>query len=135
MGNTIQITPQQCKRARALLKWNPQDLASHTRVSVRIIEQFERNQIKLQKPDNNELVEAFHKQKIEFARDGNVHFSTASGGHSGSSELSRIDASEKPAAPTGPLITASEARATANVKQPTEKHVHIGTSPQTGDDY
>lgn len=134
MGNPIQITPQQCKRARALLKWNPQDLASHTRLPVRIIEQFERNQVKLQKPDNNELVDAFHKQKIEFTRDGNVQFSTASGGHSGSSELSRINADEKPAAASGPLITAAEARATASPKQSTEKHVHIGASPQTTDD-
>lgn len=72
MSNILTITPQQCKRARALLKWNPQDLASRTHVSVRQIEKFERNQTKLLKPENAEIVEAFEKKGLHFLKNGDV---------------------------------------------------------------
>ncbi len=69
----ITISGQQCKAARAALKWNPQDLASRTRIHVRKIEKFERNQEKLLRPENEEIVEAFSKKGVSFTKDGKVH--------------------------------------------------------------
>lgn len=67
------LTSAQCKRARALLKWNPQDLAIHTRIPVRQIEKFERNQVKLMRPENEEIVEAFETHGVIFRPTGDVH--------------------------------------------------------------
>lgn len=86
MATAVTLTPQQCKRARALLKWNPQDLASHTRVAVRLIEKFERNQHKLLRPENEELVEAFTDRGVLFHASGEVTLkSHKSSGHSADS--------------------------------------------------
>jgi len=70
----LTLTPKQCKRARALLKWNPQDLASRTRIPVKHIEKFERNQVKLTKPENKELFDTFSKKNLVFDSDGTVEF-------------------------------------------------------------
>lgn len=66
------ISSKQCKRARALLKWNPLDLASRTRIPVRHLEKFERNQVRLTKPENDEVVEIFEMNSIRFLGDGEV---------------------------------------------------------------
>ena len=69
-----QISSSQCKRARAMLKWNPQDLASRTHLQVKRIEMFERNQLRLTKPENDEIIKTFHKFHIDFRPDGEVIF-------------------------------------------------------------
>ena len=92
MSNVLTITPQQCKRARALLKWNPQDLASRTHVSVRQIEKFERNQTKLLKPENAEIVEAFEKKGLHFLKNGEVHLKQNT--HSSTGESGYVDIDE-----------------------------------------
>lgn len=77
------ISSTQCKRARAMLKWNPTDLASRTRIQVKRIEMFERNQVRITKPENDEIVSAFHKFHIDFRADGEVIFSAGTPSHSG----------------------------------------------------
>jgi len=69
-----QISSSQCKRARAMLKWNPQDLASRTHLQVKRVEMFERNQLRLTKPENDEIIKTFHKFHIDFRPDGDVIF-------------------------------------------------------------
>ncbi len=72
-AGALTITAQQCKRARGLLKWNAQDLASHTRISVRQIEKFERNQARLLRPENEEIVKTFKEHGITFNANGEVN--------------------------------------------------------------
>ena len=78
-----QISSAQCKRARAMLKWNPQDLASRGRIQVKRIEMFERNQLRLTRTENDEVVKLFQKFHITF-RPGNevVFMSSAPGNQS-----------------------------------------------------
>jgi hypothetical protein len=57
-----------------MLKWNPQDLASRTHLQVKRIEMFERNQLRLTKPENDEIIKTFHKFHIDFRPDGEVIF-------------------------------------------------------------
>ncbi|MBN8542671.1 MAG: hypothetical protein J0M34_00210 [Alphaproteobacteria bacterium] len=71
-GKIRLISTKQCKRARALLKWNPLDLASRTRIPIRHLEKFERNQARLTKPENDEIVKVFDRHGIEFLPDGEV---------------------------------------------------------------
>jgi|GEM_PF-4381758 len=71
-GKIRQISTTQCKRARALLKWNALDLASRTRIPVRHLEKFERAQVRLTKPENDEVVAVFERHNIEFLNDGQV---------------------------------------------------------------
>ena len=71
-GKIRQITSTQCKRARALLKWNTLDLASRTRIPVRHLEKFERSQVRLTKPENDEVVTVLERHNIEFLADGQV---------------------------------------------------------------
>lgn len=87
-----QISSAQCKRARAMLKWNPQDLASRGRIQVKRIELFERNQARLTKPENDEIVKLFHKFHIDF-RPGNevVFMSNAPGNTSRASLPAQAD--------------------------------------------
>ena len=80
MSNAITITSAQCKRARGMLKWNPQDLASRTRIPVRQIEKFERNQTKLLRPENEEIVDTFHKNGVDFDKNGDVLMKGQKGG-------------------------------------------------------
>jgi hypothetical protein len=54
------------------LKWNPLDLASRTRIPVKHLEKFERSQVRLTKPENDEVVKVFERHKIEFLPDGEV---------------------------------------------------------------
>ncbi len=60
------ITSRQCKQARSLLKWNPQDLASRTRIPVRNIERFEKGVTRLMLPENDEIMKTFKKNGIIF---------------------------------------------------------------------
>lgn len=137
MATLITITSTQCKRARALLKWNPQDLASRTRIPVRHIEKFERNQVKLLKPENAEIIDAFAKKNVTFRSNGDVELN-----HGGSSSdvegqgaYERTNADETKAdKPHQVALTAAEARTLAASKAPTEKKINLGTSPQTSDD-
>jgi hypothetical protein len=73
-GKVRIISTKQCKRARALLKWNPTDLASRTHIPVRHLEKFERNQVRLTKPENDEVVKVFERHGIEFLSDGDAIF-------------------------------------------------------------
>lgn len=135
MAALITITSTQCKRARALLKWNPQDLASRTRIPVRHIEKFERNQVKLLKPENAEIIEAFAKKNVTFRSNGDVELSHGSSSHETQGDYERTNADEMLAdKPQQPPLTAAEARTLATSKAPTEKKVNLGTSPQTSDD-
>jgi hypothetical protein len=68
------ISTKQCKRARALLKWNLLDLASRTRIPVKHLEKFERSQVRLTKPENDDVVKVFERHKIEFLGDGDVAY-------------------------------------------------------------
>lgn len=72
MSGEFQLSPSQCKRARALLKWNFQDLASRTHIDARQIEKFERAELKLQRPENDLLVKLFLKHDVTFAKNGDV---------------------------------------------------------------
>lgn len=75
-GDKIRIiSTKQCKRARAVLKWNPTDLASRTHIPVRHLEKFERNQVRLTKPENDEVVKVFERHGVEFLADGDVTYS------------------------------------------------------------
>lgn len=85
MSKALLISAKQCKRARALLKWNPLDLASRTRIPVSHLEKFERSQVRLTKPENDEVVKVFERNKIEFLRDGDVGLHSG-GSHSGDGE-------------------------------------------------
>lgn len=71
-GKIRQISSTQCKRARALLKWNSLDLASRTRIPVRHLEKFERNQVRLTKPENDEVVTVLERHNIEFTSENEV---------------------------------------------------------------
>ncbi|MFZ4124542.1 MAG: hypothetical protein ACOYJ2_00530 [Rickettsiales bacterium] len=73
-GKSRIISTKQCKRARALLKWNPLDLASRTRIPIRHLEKFERNQARLTKPENDDIVKVFERHGIEFLPDGDVAY-------------------------------------------------------------
>lgn len=72
MSAHITLSSQQCKRARAALKWNVQDLSNHTGLSVRQIDRFERNLAKLQRFENDEILSAFDKEGAEFLPNGEV---------------------------------------------------------------
>ncbi len=75
-GDKIRIiSTKQCKRARAVLKWNPTDLASRTHIPVRHLEKFERNQVRLTKPENDEVVKIFERHGVEFLASGDVAYS------------------------------------------------------------
>jgi hypothetical protein len=93
-GKLRVISTKQCKRARALLKWNPNDLASRTRIPLRHLEKFERNQVRLTKPENDEVVKVFERHNVEFMPDGNVllHGSALEGDyHNTSKEFKHFD--------------------------------------------
>lgn len=68
----MKLSPRQCRTARSLLKWNYHDLSSKSGVAPKRIEEFERATLHLQKSENDELVDTFHKQGIEFKADFQV---------------------------------------------------------------
>lgn len=76
-----------------MLKWNPQDLASRTRIAVKTIEMFERNQQRLTKPENDEIIKAFHKYHIDFKPPAEVFF-IAGTGAAGNAEAPTATAAE-----------------------------------------
>ena len=90
-----QISSAQCKRARAMLKWNPQDLASRGRVQVKRVEMFERNQLRLTRGENDEIVKLFQKYHIDFRPGNKVVFM------SNAPRSARIDSG--PVASSGPV--------------------------------
>ncbi|MFN7401703.1 MAG: hypothetical protein ACK5R4_05150 [Alphaproteobacteria bacterium] len=68
----IQLSSSQCRRARALLKWNLSDLASRVHVSMRTLQKFEHNVGRLIKSENDALFVLFSRHGIDFASDGVV---------------------------------------------------------------
>lgn len=114
------ISTKQCKRARALLKWNPLDLASRTRIPIRHLEKFERNQTRLTKPENDEIVKVFERYGIEFLPDGEVVH------HSGISEFDTQETKKEPmhydlddgdAAKSAEILAAKEAEETKRKRE------------------
>jgi hypothetical protein len=71
-ASVIQLSSNQCRRARALLKWNLNDLASRTHVPLRTLQKFEHNVARLIKTENEALFTLFSRHGIEFATDGVV---------------------------------------------------------------
>lgn len=69
---TTQITSNQCRKARSLLKWNIHDVVSKCNVSPPRLERFERASIRLTRPENEELVKLFIKHGIQFTEDFDV---------------------------------------------------------------
>lgn len=93
-----QIASAQCKRARALLKWNPQDLAAHSRIPVKRIELFEQNRTRLERPENDAVVRLFLQYHIDFRPDGTVHFRASATHKTSASEMTTYDADLVPSA-------------------------------------
>jgi hypothetical protein len=69
------ISNRQCRQARSLLKWNPQDLACRTHITARRIEGFERGSVRLMLPEQKELVDIFEKAGLVFTGENDVAFS------------------------------------------------------------
>jgi transcriptional regulator with XRE-family HTH domain len=69
------ITPEQCRMARAALKWDTRKLAAEASVGVNTVSRFELG--KIPKDDILEtLRKTFEKQGIKFTDKGCVCFST-----------------------------------------------------------
>lgn len=63
----LHLNHRQCRQARSMLKWNPQDLAGHTKLSARRIEAFERGLVKLETFELREIYEAFSEAGLQFS--------------------------------------------------------------------
>jgi hypothetical protein len=70
--SVLRLSSGQCRRARALLKWNLNDLASRTHVPLRTLQKFEHNLTRLIKSENEALFFLFSRHGVEFASDGVV---------------------------------------------------------------
>lgn len=101
------FSARQCKRARALLKWNVNDLSSRTRLKPRRIEELERGAVRLTQPEIIELISVFEKNGIVFKGEEDVSLrkssgamgdstgKTHAGGGGGSAETVRVDVTDE----------------------------------------
>ena len=62
----LHLNHRQCRQARSLLKWNPQDLAGHTKIGAKRIEAFERGLAKMETFEIRELYKAFTEAGLVF---------------------------------------------------------------------
>lgn len=60
------ITPEQCKLARAFLKWSQEDLSGNVRVTKKTIADFERGHRVPYKRTIQDIAQAFEKEGIRF---------------------------------------------------------------------
>ena len=67
--NKINITPEQCKAARDLLKWKQTDLAEKSEIGITTIADFERGSRELTGRTLKELKRTFEDSGIEFIND------------------------------------------------------------------
>lgn len=72
MSKIIQLTSKQCRRARGLLHWNLQDITSRCSVTRVRLEQFERGDVPLIRPENEMLFKLFQKHGILINTRGEV---------------------------------------------------------------
>ena|SRR5579884_3048578 len=74
----FKITGKQCKKARSLLKWNLQDLASRLASGIQTsrIDSFEKGFVHVMQWENDELSKAFKAAGIEFSSDLEVYLRT-----------------------------------------------------------
>lgn len=127
------ISPQQCKRARAMLKWNIQDLASHTTIPLKQIEKFERNQIRLTKPENDEVLSTFTKQNLILLNTGEVERRITHGSQHTDSHHIDTDGAPVESTPTSFHHTTPAAPLDIQLSRSsvTEKRVYRGSTPAT----
>ena len=64
------ITPAQCRAARALLKWNQQDLADRSEVAVSTIKKFETGTTAPHNSTLKLLRQTFEAHDVEFIDEG-----------------------------------------------------------------
>lgn len=68
----MKLSGKQSRSARGLLKWNLHDLASKVKTPIKRLESFEKGVLHLQKVENDELINAYKKEGIEFRGDFEV---------------------------------------------------------------
>ena len=72
MIKIIQLSSKQCRHARGLLHWNLQDISSRCSITRVRLEQFERGDVALIRPENEMLFKLFQKHGIIINTRGEV---------------------------------------------------------------